>query len=184
MDTVITDKRPEDTAGYCVYCNRIVARDEAAGCARAGHAPDAVRGLLDLQSGGSLPTPLPRMNWAAALMPPVWGVAHGAWAGVLAFPLWLFLDSALQAAAHMPATVPTTGHIIVWSGASVLALGTIAFMYWFGFRGWGVAFRRRYDTGLGVLPYPQFLKQERRWAWLCVPLFIVVMALAIAWWLR
>ena len=35
---------------------------------------------------------LPRFNWAAFLMPPIWGPAHGIWVTILYYPAWLLAD--------------------------------------------------------------------------------------------
>ncbi|MDP2232926.1 MAG: hypothetical protein Q8K89_04765, partial [Actinomycetota bacterium] len=40
---------------------------------------------------------LPRFNWGAFLMPPIWGVAHGQWAGVFFLPAWAFVDNVVRA---------------------------------------------------------------------------------------
>lgn len=39
---------------------------------------------------------LPRFNWGAFLIPPVWGVAHGQWAGVFFLPAWAFADNVVR----------------------------------------------------------------------------------------
>jgi hypothetical protein len=180
-----TEKRPELTGGYCQYCNRLVARDSAACCSEAGHPPEGIYGLIDLQADGTLPISLPRFCWAAALMPPVWGVAHGVWSGFLLLPLWLFLDSALQSAAfRLPAQTPLAMRLITWAVSALLVVGTLALMYWFGRRGWGIAFRRRYSSGKDELPIPEFIRRERLWMLVSLPLMLAALALAVGWWLR
>ncbi len=43
-----------------------------------------------------LPSDLPGFNWAAFLVPPVWGVAYGQWAGVFFLPAWAFVDNMIR----------------------------------------------------------------------------------------
>ncbi len=40
--------------------------------------------------------PIPRFNWGAFLIPPIWGVAHGQWAAVFFVPLWVFVDNMIR----------------------------------------------------------------------------------------
>jgi hypothetical protein len=42
------------------------------------------------------PAPIPRFNWGAFFMPPIWGVANGQWPGVFFLPLWVFIDNMLR----------------------------------------------------------------------------------------
>ena len=42
------------------------------------------------------PRPIPRFNWGAFLIPPIWGVANGQWPGVFFLPLWVFIDNVLR----------------------------------------------------------------------------------------
>lgn len=37
---------------------------------------------------------VPRFNVAAFLMPPIWGPAHGIWATIVFYPLWILADTA------------------------------------------------------------------------------------------
>ena len=67
---------------------------------------------------------LPRFNVAAFLLPPIWGPAHGIWATILFYPIWLFADNAFYAAYEHPSVLSIGLAIIVF--ASLLA-GTVAF---------------------------------------------------------
>lgn len=42
------------------------------------------------------PAPIPRFNWGAFFIPPIWGVAHGQWPGVFFLPLWVFIDNLVR----------------------------------------------------------------------------------------
>ena len=41
---------------------------------------------------------IPRLNIGALFLPPIWGPAHGMWAAILFYPIWLFADNAFYAA--------------------------------------------------------------------------------------
>ncbi len=43
-----------------------------------------------------LPEGLPGFNWGAFLIPPLWGVAYGQWAGVFFLPVWAFVDNMIR----------------------------------------------------------------------------------------
>ena len=36
---------------------------------------------------------IPRLNVGALFLPPIWGPAHGMWAALLFYPIWLFADN-------------------------------------------------------------------------------------------
>ena len=36
---------------------------------------------------------IPRLNIGALFLPPIWGPAHGMWAAILFYPIWLFADN-------------------------------------------------------------------------------------------
>lgn len=41
---------------------------------------------------------VPRFNIGAFLLPPIWGPAHGIWATILFYPIWLVADNVFYAA--------------------------------------------------------------------------------------
>ena len=41
---------------------------------------------------------IPRLNIGALFLPPIWGPAHGMWAAILFYPIWLFADNMFYAA--------------------------------------------------------------------------------------
>lgn len=43
-----------------------------------------------------LPEGLQGFNWGAMLVPPIWGVAYGQWAGVFFLPAWAFVDNMIR----------------------------------------------------------------------------------------
>lgn len=180
--TVRTSLRPEETYGYCHGCEALVRRTTHADCPR-GHAADDVVGLDVLEGGATEPPRLPRFNWAAFLMPPVWGVGHGAWAGAFVLPLWLFTDSAIQAAVFPKVANPSAaGALLTVAFPVVMVLLTVATMVWFGLRGWGIAWRKVYDAGAPDLAFEEFAVRERRWLWISAPMAAGLIALAVYFW--
>lgn len=154
------------SAGYCAYCDRIVERASNGDCL-AGHPAAAVAGRIVLAPGQELPS-LPRFNLSAFLVPPVWGPAHGQWAGAIFLPLWLFLDSTVRAAVQHPSgfTVPP---------AIIASVVTLAAMSWFGKRGNGLAWRRV----SGHRSPAEYARRERAWLVVSVPLFVLLAGIAV-----
>ena len=175
-------RRPEDTIGFCLECNALVRRDREAQCIH-GHSAHAVMGALDLAPDEEVPT-LPKFNWGAFFMPPIWGAGHGiVVAGLIVLPLWLFLDSNIQSAVYRvgPET-PFWARIGVYLVTTVVALCTVGLMAWFGKTGWGIAWRREYADGTSTRTMGEFMARERRWYWFCIPLFFILLGLAIYYW--
>ena len=181
--TVRTHLRAEDTYGYCVDCNRLVRRTSSAGCEN-GHPDTQVQGLGEAPAGDAVPS-LPKFNWAAFIMPPVWGVGHGSWAGALVLPMWLFTDSAVQNAVFGHVDRLEAGpQFVAYAMPVFMGLVTLGLMLWYGLRGWGVAWRKRFiDEPCTEARYAEFVRVERRWMWLSVPLAAVVIALGVYFWI-
>ena len=181
--TKVNARRPQDTVGFCMACNELVRRTPKADCPH-DHPAEIVFGALDVAPDEDIPQ-LPRFNWAAFFMPPIWGVAHGApVAGLIVLPLWLFLDSNIQSAVYgVDAATPLSMRIGVYAMAGLIALLTMALMVWFGKTGWGVAWRRQYGDGQSSTSMKQFVKEERRWYWVCIPLFFILLGYAIFYWI-
>lgn len=143
-----------NNAGYCVLCDRIVVRDGAGACP-AGHPSEAITGKILLGSTEPVPQ-LPRFNLAAFALPPVWGPAHGQWAGVFFLPIWLFADSAVANAGRSGLTA---------AAAAVVVVGTVAFQAFFAKRANGTAWRRV----CAEVTIDEFARRQRTWALACVP---------------
>jgi hypothetical protein len=154
-------------AGYCVLCNRIVERLEDGGCP-VGHPPEAVNGRIVLDDSEPVPS-LPRFNVAAFLIPPVWGPAHGQWAGAVFLPIWLFLDSIIASASAGPVAAAV---------ATVAIFATLGFQAIFARRANGMAYRRVWeDTSID-----RFLRVQRIWAYAAVPAVLLMIGWAV--WFR
>ncbi len=151
-------------AGYCVMCNRVVERVDGGGCA-AGHPAQAISGRIMLEEGEPIPV-LPRFNLAAFLIPPIWGPAHGQWAGAIFLPLWLFADSAMRNASMNTATLVM---------AVLVGTLTVAAMGWFASRANGLAWRRVCDR----VDIPTYLRTQRVWAIVSVPVAALLLGAAL-----
>jgi len=164
-------------------CNDLVRRTPQATCEH-GHPAEIVYGALDVAADEAVPQ-LPRFNWAAFFMPPIWGASHGAVvAGLIVLPLWLFLDSNVQSAVYgIDAQTPLGTRIGVYGMTALIALLTIALMVWFGRTGWGLAWRRHYGDGDSDMPMAEFMRREKRWYWICIPFFFALLGLAIYYWI-
>lgn len=152
------------SAGYCVICDRIVEREPDGTCPK-GHPAAALAGSVPLRPGDPVPS-LPRFNWAAFALPPVWGPAHGQWVGVIFLPIWLFVDNALSVAGRSLGTAAV---------AVVIVALTLAFQAFFAKRANGVAWRRVCDR-VGV---EEFSRRQRLWAYACVPIGLALLAWGI-----
>lgn len=152
-------------AGYCVHCNAIVERSRDGACAN-GHPAEAVTGRLVLTAEELLPV-LPRFNLAAFLIPPVWGPAHGQWAGAFFLPIWLFVDSVVVSSLSRGA------------GSRAVALGvivaTLAAQWWYASRANGLAWRRVSDR----VNVGEFLVRQRVWAIAAVPTALLLLGWAL-----
>ncbi|NTW28481.1 MAG: hypothetical protein HGA39_03855 [Coriobacteriia bacterium] len=151
-------------AGYCAYCDRLVVRGKDGDC-DSGHPAQAITGNIVLIDGEPVPS-LPRFNLAAFLIPPIWGPAHGEWTGVIFLPIWLFMDSVIASAEG--------GGPLRLITASIVVLITLAFQFWFGRRGNGLAFRRVCDR----VRIDDFVKRQRIWAAVAVPAFALLLGWA------
>lgn len=173
--------RPDETIGYCVGCNKLVHRTKKAECEN-GHPEFMVHGAYVLGENEEMPT-LPSFNWGAFFMPPIWGPAYGAWAGIIVLPLWLFTDSVLRAAVYgLGPHAATSARLVTYGLAIIIPILTVSLMAWVAGRGWGFAWRRTYKTGYDDVPFEQFKKRQHIWAVVSAVLFFVLLGAAIYYW--
>lgn len=111
---------------------------------------------------------IPRFNIGAFLLPPVWGPAHGIWASIIFYPLWLVADNSFYAAfaQRTPLAIALAAIIFV-----VLVALTIAF----SLIGQPIAAHRAASRGKTK---EQYLKEQRIWAAVCVVVGIAALATA------
>ena len=152
------------TAAYCVICDALVER-QLDGTCPAGHPAQALTGRILLDADEPVPS-LPRFNLAAFLIPPIWGPAHGIWAGAIFLPIWLFADSVIVSAVRY-------GERGQWIGAALVIAATLAFEYFFARRANGVAFRRIMHKATAG----EYARRQRTWAIVAIP----VAAALIGW---
>jgi len=185
-EEVQTNYRAEETAGYCSICNKIVPRKADASCSEGEHEASRISGLVPLDAEGKIPFQLPKFNWGAALMPPVWGPIHGALSGAIVLPIIIFARNIFQNALALPDEATLVLRIIVWAITVSILLGTIYFMYFYGKRGYGLAWSK---SAISKQPevtqemFDDFLKRERLWTALSVVLFVGFIVLLINFWL-
>jgi hypothetical protein len=141
---------PVRFAGYCDVC-RCIVECTANGDCMQGHDAERVSGRLVLIDDDQVPQ-LPRFNWAAFLLPFIWGPAHELWVGLIFLPIWLFMETIVSTAdkAGIP---PTLGTVIV-------VVLTLAVQASFARRANGLAYRNEIEW-LGV---EEYLRRERIWA--------------------
>ena len=167
-------------------CNQIVPRDKDANCAVAGHSAECVSGLVELDADGKPPFQLPQFNWGAALMPPVWGPIHGVYLLVIFLPVIVFANRSLQNLFELlgDASIFMQAFVILVTLGIVSA--TAYSMFFFGKRGWGIAWRSAEISktpGVTEEALQQFFKRERLWTALSAILFVGFVILATLFWI-
>ena len=111
---------------------------------------------------------LPRVNWAAFLLPPIWGPANGFWVTILFYPVWILADNMFYSAVYFPSPISVTLAIIV---AILLFAGTLAF----AIVSQPLAAHRAEERGIDRATY---LRRQRYWAIGCFIAVLIMLALA------
>lgn len=111
---------------------------------------------------------IPRFNIAAFFLPPIWGPAHGIWATILFYPLWLFADNSFYAAYSERTPLAIALAVVV---GIVLVGITVAF----SLIGQPLAAHRAANRGVSKQEY---LRKQRLWAVGCVVAGCVMLAAA------
>ena len=94
---------------------------------------------------------IPRVNIGALFLPPIWGPAHGMWAALLFYPIWLFADNTFYAAWTERTPLALIVAAVVFL---TLTAGTVAF----SLVGQPIAAHRAASRGVGKEAY---LRRER-----------------------
>lgn len=97
---------------------------------------------------------MPRLNVGALFLPPIWGPAHGIWAALLFYPIWLFADNTFYAAWSERTPLALIVAVIVFV---TLTAGTVAF----AIIGQPFAAHRAASRGTSREAY---LRQQRIWS--------------------
>lgn len=111
---------------------------------------------------------IPRINIGALFLPPIWGPAHGFWATILFYPLWLFADNVFYAAYSETSTLSVVIAVLVFV---MLLAGTVAF----AIVSQPYAAHRAASRGVSKAEY---LRRERIWAVVSVMIGFVMLAAA------
>lgn len=111
---------------------------------------------------------IPRINIGALFLPPIWGPAHGIWAAILYYPIWLFADNTFYAAVTQR-TVPS----IVF--AVIVFVTLLAVTVAFSLIGQPVAAHRAASKGVSKEDY---LRRERIWTIVSVIVGVAMIAAA------
>lgn len=101
---------------------------------------------------------IPRFNIGAFFLPPIWGPAHGIWASILFYPLWLLADNSFYAAF----SERTPLSIIFAVGVFII---TVAITVAYALIGQPLAAHRAAARGQTKREY---LRRQRYWAIGCV----------------
>ena len=105
---------------------------------------------------------MPPLNVGALFLPPIWGPAHGMWATILFYPIWLFADNMFYAAYAEPTALSLT-----------VAVGV--FLTLTARLGQPFAAHRAALRGVDKATY---LRREKVWAVVCVVVGCLMLAAA------
>lgn len=111
---------------------------------------------------------VPFLNIGAFFLPPIWGPAHGMWATILFYPIWLFADNMFYAAYAERSPLSVIVAVVV--GVVLVAL-TLAFARL------GQPFAAHRAAARGVSK-EEYLKRERIWAVVCIVVGCIMLAAA------
>lgn len=111
---------------------------------------------------------MPRVNVGALFLPPVWGAAHGMWAAILFYPLWLLADNCFYYAFSTPSPLSVGLALLVFAS---LAAGTVVFAIL------GQPFAAHWSAARGVTK-EQYLRRQRIWAIASVVVGMAMIVLA------
>lgn len=111
---------------------------------------------------------IPRVNVGALFLPPIWGPAHGMWATIVFYPLWLVADNSFYAAWSAPSALSIALAALVFV---MLTAGTVAFAIV------SQPFAAHRAVAMGKTK-EEYLARERVWAVVSVIVGILMIALA------
>ena len=111
---------------------------------------------------------VPRVNIGALFLPPIWGPAHGMWAAILFYPIWLFADNTFYAAFSTPSELSIVFAVIVFL---LLTAATVVF----SIVSQPFAAHRAAERGVSRAKY---LSRQRIWAVVSVIVGCVMIAAA------
>lgn len=111
---------------------------------------------------------IPRFNVGAFFMPAIWGPAHGIWAAIVFYPLWLVADNTFYAAFSQRTALSIAIAAIVF----VVMVGiTVAF----ALIGQPIAAHRAASRGKTK---EEYLASQRVWTVVCIVIGLIAIAAA------
>lgn len=110
---------------------------------------------------------LPRFGLGAFLLTPIWAPAHGFWIAILLYPAWVFVDSLLRQAY-------VEGSLFALIAGTAVCLVTVAVSAWIAVTGQ----RNAYVRVAGKVKLETYLRRERIWNIVSIPVAVGVVALA------
>lgn len=111
---------------------------------------------------------MPRLNIAALFLPPIWGPAYGIWAAIVFYPLWLIADTCFVNAVSLQTPLAITLGVLVFVGLTAITFA-------FAIVSQPFALHRSLEAGKTKEAY---LKQQRMWAFVSVPVGLAMIAAA------
>ncbi len=111
---------------------------------------------------------VPRVNIGALFLPPIWGPAHGVWATIFFYPVWIFADNVFYAAYSEQTLFSIAIALVVFV---TLTIGTFAF----AIVAQPFAAHRAIDRGATK---EQYLKRQRIWSVVGVVIGLIMIAAA------
>ncbi len=97
---------------------------------------------------------VPRVNVGALLMPPIWGPAHGIWATIVFYPLWIVADTCFVNAIVYRSALAIIAGVAVFV---LLSAATVAF----AIVSQPFALHRALEMGVSK---ERYLKRQKAWA--------------------
>lgn len=147
-------------SGLCRRCRDLVELDGSLHDPH-GHGPGDMARIAEVPCGRPLRR-LPRFNWGAFLMPPIWGAGHGQVFAVVLYPIWILVDDLLWEA-HLG-----RGSALL---AALALAGTLLFMYVYARN----ANYMGYLRVMGSKTPEEYLAGERAWSvWMAVLALLMV----------
>jgi len=116
------------------------------------HALDAAAGGEKSFAAKPIRLEVPRFNWGAFFVPPIWGIANRQWWGVLFLPAWVFVDNMLRSESTLGAWTTVTG--------CGMAVATLALQAVYARLADSLALRRVQT----IAEYDRYMRYRRAWA--------------------
>lgn len=124
----------------------------------------AATDLAGTDSETAIRLEIPRFNWAAFLIPPIWGIANRQWWGVMFLPAWVFVDNMLRAESSLG----------VWTVVAGIGMaGTTVILQVFYARTADALALSKVKT---IAEYERYIKHRRIWRIAAVVVFLGMVA--------